>query len=279
MEKRKRMSDEEIEAFAQTSKIGIVATVDPRDSVHITLLTSILARNESELLIGEFSRGASKEHMKINQKIGFFIMSISRKFWRGKASWHERKTQGEEYDAFSSTPLFNGMLRVSAVHYLGLEEISGPEYLPMVKIFLAYLITAFHRRLIPGKKKEEVLRPFIVQMINRLSSLSFLSYIDADGFPRIIPVAQCQAFDSSTLIFSHVAYRSELAKIQDGTDVAVFTMNPSMESVLVRGVFTGAKRKGIFGMCRVDIDWVYNSMLPVHGQVYPRVPYEAVTNF
>jgi hypothetical protein len=29
----------------------------------------------------------------------------------------------------------------------------------------------------------------------------------------------------------------------------------------------------------LDIDWVYNSMPPSHGQIYPEVELEAVTDF
>ncbi len=281
MTKRRTMTEEEIRLFSPTEKIGIVATISPKDTVHISLLTSIMAKDEGELVIGEFAKGLSKEHMRTNPKTGFLIMTLSRSFWRGKALWKESKKDGPEYTAFNEKPMFryNTYFGVNTVHYLGLEEIYGPEPLPMVKVAAASILTTFLRLFVRRGKKEEVLRPFVVKMINTLGSLSFLSYIDADGFPRIVPVIQCQASDSRTLVFSHLAYRSELSKIQDGTEVAVFSMTLGMESVLVRGVYSGAKRKGILGLCRVDIDWVYNSMPPVHGQVYPRLPYEAVTEF
>lgn len=52
-----------------------------------------------------------------------------------------------------------------------------------------------------------------------------------------------------------------------------------MESVLVRGPFAGFKRRGFFRLGLVDIDWVYNSMPPCHGQIYPAVPLKAVESF
>jgi hypothetical protein len=61
--------------------------------------------------------------------------------------------------------------------------------------------------------------------------------------------------------------------------VAVFGLTLQMEDVLVRGVFAGfGKYRGITLGC-MDIDWVYNSMPPVHGQIYPELEMQPVVNF
>jgi hypothetical protein len=52
-----------------------------------------------------------------------------------------------------------------------------------------------------------------------------------------------------------------------------------MEDVLVRGVFAGFRRhRGVTLGC-VDIVWVYNSMPPKPGQIYPVRKLGAVVNF
>ncbi len=53
----------------------------------------------------------------------------------------------------------------------------------------------------------------------------------------------------------------------------------SMESVLLRGTFQGIRRKRLSRMGLIDINWVYNSMPPNHGQIYPELPLEPVTSF
>jgi hypothetical protein len=42
-----------------------------------------------------------------------------------------------------------------------------------------------------------------------------------------------------------------------------------MESVLVRGRFSGYRRYLGLKAGSIDIDWVYNSMPPMQGQIYP----------
>ena len=47
----------------------------------------------------------------------------------------------------------------------------------------------------------------------------------------------------------------------------------------MRGTFTGFSRRALFKLGAVDIDWVYNSMPPAHGQIYPEIELKPVTEF
>jgi hypothetical protein len=49
--------------------------------------------------------------------------------------------------------------------------------------------------------------------------------------------------------------------------------------VLVRGTFRGFQRYRAVSLGTVDTEWVYNSMPPAHGQIYPEVPLAPVTEF
>ena len=52
-----------------------------------------------------------------------------------------------------------------------------------------------------------------------------------------------------------------------------------MQDVLVRGKFRGFKKHRGIDLGRIDIDWVYNSMPPVFGQIYPEQKTETVVEF
>ncbi|MDD5414829.1 MAG: hypothetical protein PHH96_08400, partial [Smithellaceae bacterium] len=71
----------------------------------------------------------------------------------------------------------------------------------------------------------------------------------------------------------------ELNGLQPGKTMAVFGMTMQMEDVLVRGTFNGYTRYRGVKLGTLDIDWVYNSMPPTHGQIYPPLPLKAVVNF
>jgi hypothetical protein len=126
---------------------------------------------------------------------------------------------------------------------------------------------------------QRILKPWAEGLFNRLDSIKFLSYIDTDGFPVLIPLIQCQATDSTRLAFSSLAYKDELNALRQGSSVAVFGLTLDMEDVLVRGVFTGFKRRRGVTLGCVDVHWVYNSMPPKPGQIYPAQELKAVVNF
>jgi hypothetical protein len=87
------------------------------------------------------------------------------------------------------------------------------------------------------------------------------------------------AADSRRLAFAAAGLKKKLGRIPAGTPVAIICLNMKMEDVLVRGRFgVRARYRGV-PLATVDIDWVYNSMPPCHGQIYPELPLPPLTSF
>lgn len=277
---KKTFTEDDIRKLEPAEKIGLLATVNSEGAPHISLITSIQPLSADKLVFGEFSYGLSKWHVRNNQKSAFLMMTMDRCLWRGKALWKERKKEGPEYIMFNEKPMFryNTYFGINTVHYLDLIRCGGKESLPLIKIILSVLLTRLSGS-VKKKNSGEPLNTLSISFFNRLDSLKFLSYIDKDGYPEIIPVIQCRAASSGTIVFSPAAYRGEMKMIPDGAEVAVFAMTLEMESVLVRGNFTGYSRSNFIKRGTVEVDWVYNSMPPVHGQIYPPVPLNPVEEF
>ena len=278
---RTAFNAEDIQAFLPAEKIGIVASVNPDGLPHITLITSIRANNERQLTLGEFCRGNSKAFIQENPNITFMALTMDKRMWRGTARWTQMRKDGPEYQSYNDLPMFryNAYFGINTVHYLDLVSVAGPMGLPIPRILLATLMTRFSRGALTTGSKDQILKPFAENLFNQLGTLKFLSYIGADGFPVLIPLLQCQAVDSRRLVFSPIAYPSELFQIPAGQTVAVFCLSMKMEDVLVRGTFNGFSKHRMIHAGTVDISWVYNSMPPAHGQIYPQKPLEPVTEW
>ena len=173
------------------------------------------------MVLGEFSKGLSKEFMQMNNSIGFLIMSLDRKLWRGKARWTHLSKEGPEYQMMNEKPMFryNAYFGINTVHYFDLQEITEREDLPLVNIGLGLLKTVIAKG---GTRRKvgEILKPFALSIVDRIDSLKFLSYIGGDGFPAIIPVIQCRSADSGRLAFAASPYEEDLAAIPRGATVA-----------------------------------------------------------
>jgi hypothetical protein len=275
-----QFSDDDIRALEPTEKVALVATVNPEGLPHVSLITSLQPLTPTRLVLGEFSRGLSKEYMQKNNSVGFLMMTLDRRLWRGTARWTHLMKEGPEYQMMNDKPMFryNTYFGINTVHYFDLVETTGPAGLPLGAIALAALKTKFARG---GARRKigQVLKPFALSIVNRMDSLKFISYIDRQGFPVIIPVIQCLAADSGRLAFAASPYGEELAAIPKGSAVAVFAMTMKMEDILMRGTYNGIRKfRGIL-MGTVDITWAYNSMPPVHGQIYPETELKPVTSF
>jgi hypothetical protein len=281
MKTKTSFSVQEMKAFEPAEKIGLVACVNPDGLPHISLITSIMAPKPDQLTLGQFCKGLSKQYIQQNPQISFLIMTMDKKMWRGRARWTHLKNEGTEYERYNEIPMFryNTYFGINTVHYMDLIETSESQDLPMPKIILSAMLTKLAKSAATTGEKDRILKPFAEDLLNQFDSLKFIAYVGHDGFPVIVPVIQCQAADSRRLAFSPIAFKDELNRIPKETQVAVFGLTMGMEDVLIRGTFRGYKKTIGLTLGIIDIDWVYNSMPPAHGQIYPEVELTPVREF
>ncbi|OGN91069.1 MAG: hypothetical protein A2Y88_01970 [Chloroflexi bacterium RBG_13_48_10] len=274
-------SESDIQNTQPAMKVGLLATITPEGIPHVTLLSSLMACGPAQLCFGQFTEGNSKQHILANPRTGFLIMGLDKNLWRGKAVFTHSMKSGPEYDYYNNVPMFryNAYFGIHTVHYLNLISHTGITPLPMNKIIFAAVKTMMARTLGRKMGKQPVLNSWTRAFVDKIDNLKFLSYVSTDGFPVIIPAIQTQSLDSQHVLFSSSVYAEELKAIPPGIPLAVFNMALTMEDVLLRGKYLGIQRVGGLKAGVVDVDWVYNPMPPVPGQVYPPVELKAVKQF
>jgi hypothetical protein len=208
-------------------------------------------------------------------------MTLDRRVWRGKATYTHAVTEGEDHVRMNNKPMFryNAYFGIHTVHYMDVVEARGPESLPLPAIVMASLATAAGKAFARTGVAERILSPWAEALFGRIGVPKFLAYVGDDGYPVIVPALQCMAADSRRLVFAPLAYGRELRSVPAGREVAVFGMSMEMEDVLARGTYRGVRWHGPARLGAIDLNYVYNSMPPNHGQVYPPVPLTPVTEF
>jgi hypothetical protein len=281
MEMKHYFSPEDMKAFEPENKIGLLATQNEQGLPHLTLITTMQANSSVEIVWGQFTEGISKKNILSNPKTGFLIMTLDKSLWRGKAIWKQSKTEGEEYVRFNKLPMwrYNSYFGLHTIHFMNLVETTEKASLPVAGIVLSALLTKVSKGNAKTKKDGRIFNAWTEAFFNKLDTLKFLAYVSEDGFPIIVPLLQCQASDSYRLVFHPGVYSDELNSIKKGTDVAVFGLSLAMEDVLVRGKFTGFERHQAVKLGIIDVNWVYNSMPPIPGQIYPPVEVKTVEDF
>jgi len=277
----RRLDDHAIRAFERDSKIGLLATVDPDGLPHLSLITSLQAKAPDRLMFGQFCEGRSKRHLEANPRAAFLVMDESRELWRGQVRWTGKRCSGEDYELYNHKPMFryNSYFGIHTVHYLDLVRCRGAERLEMLSVAAGTLAANVLQRFVGRSGAPPVLKPWAEQLVSRSSTLKFLCWVAADGFPVIVPVVPSVAFQAREIRFVPSVYRGELEALRSGMPVAVFALNLQMESVLVRGEFTGYRRSAGIKAGAIEIDWVYNSMPPVPGPIYPIARVSPIESF
>lgn len=271
---KNEFNEYEIKKFDPCEKMALVATITPEGLPHISLLTTLQGIDGNHMAFGQFSTGASKDNLRSNPKAGWLIITLDKKMWSGKAFWTNSKTEGPEYELFNQKPMFryNTYFGINTIHYLNLIETTLGENLPMFGIVKSLLKTKLAMRGIKrSKSNAEVLNSWAFNLINKTGTLTFLSYINKSGYPVIIPCLQCKATNSDTLVFSPSLYSDEYRDLANGQSTAVFSMNMKMESFLTRGTFQGFKKSRGIKYGSINVNYLYNTMIPKQGQIYPEV--------
>lgn len=281
MERKTAFDKEDMKEFEPEAKVGLIATINAEGLPHITLITALQAKNPTKLIWGQFTEGISKENVMHNPNTAFLIMTMDKSLWRGKATYTHKEKEGPDYEMFNKKPMFryNCYCGIHTVYYMDLVETYGREGLPLGKVVLSSLLTMAARSSAKTGIVDPILKPWAQGLFNRLDSVKFISYVDTDGFPVIIPLIQCQASDSRRLVFSPLAYEQELSSLGRDKKVAIFGLTLDMEDILIRGNFRGFERHRTIRLGTVDIEWVYNSMPPKACQIYPEEKLQPVVNF
>lgn len=277
-ETRARLDDAAVQAFAADAKVALLATVDPDGRPHITLITSIHARNPSELMFGQFCEGRSKDNVRREPRVGVLAMTRDLRLWRCKARWTGETQHGAEYELYNQKPMFryNAYVGIHTIHYFDLVAATPAEQVSKAGLMLSALKAQCARPFLRPASDRRVMSPWAVRHLGRPATLTFVAFVGADGFPSIVPLVPCPPVGSTRIAVLPGRRHPEMADLRPGAVVACYGLNLGMESVLVSGPLTRWRR--VLGMraAVVDVDQVYNSMPPKHGVVYPPQPLEAV---
>lgn len=274
-------SESDIKSFEPPMKVGLLATLTQEGLPHVTLITSQQASSSTGLMWGQFTEGTCKTNIRENPKVGFLIMTLDKNIWTGKAVFTHTSQTGQDYEMYNNIPMFryNAYFGIHTVYYMDLIEHSGKNPLPMNTIVISALLTMYARLFHGNQASANILNTWSQNFIKTIGNLKFLSYIEEDGFPKLIPVIQAQTADSEHILFSTHAFNDSLHNIPRGIPVALFCMSLDMEDILIRGEYEGIMRYGGIETGRIKVNWAYNPMPPKPQQIYPEIDLTPVVNF
>jgi hypothetical protein len=269
MEWKSELSSEEIEFTKPEVMAKFVSTIDEDGYPHITFITSNVAISAKRIKWGEFTRGRSKGHVVKRPQQGIIYMNVAPpfKFLQAKVKMDSWSLEGSDAEDFNKMMLFryNTYMRVYRVFFNDLIAARPLRPIPLMGIVKGVIqnkLKSFGKTGTPDPRLEKIGN----QLFNGGLNPKFLSYIDTDGYPVILPVFQARAVEGKTIAVPYTQFKEDLMAIPDGAKVSVFAMNFESINQMVKGT---VKNKESWGMM-IDIEKIYNSMPPKAGYLYPK---------
>ena len=268
------LSEEIIKFTHPDIMVKLIATIDPRNWPHITMITSNRAINKDQIAWGQFVKGLSKEYVQKNPKQGIFYMTAETpfRFIQIKADFSHTKTEGEEIEFFNNSDFMRYFTYVNVykVYYNTVKAVTNVRNLPFGGI--PKKIAREIKKTAKTELDEKRLNVIGYDLFTATIGIRAIGYVNpSDGYPIIIPCIQLQAADHNRLVFPPSILKNDLYNIPTDSKVAVFGMNFDFVSQVAKGTFTGFKKfRGIkFGV--IEIEEIYNSSPLVVGKIYPEI--------
>lgn len=265
------------------NKLDFLATIDDDNTPHITVLNTLMLHGEDKLLWGQWCEGASKNNLKVRPQNGFMVLTPQMEIFRGSSVWKESKRTGQEYDMLNSLPDFhyNAYYNLTCIHFMDLIEMDcGAKIdLDIIDESRDKTIKALER--ITPSDARPAMNLNTRDLFGQTDSIKVLSFITEKGGLKLIPVFQCVPADQrNSVAFASDLFSEEISLIPEDSNVALFCISTTgiKYSVLLKGKYKQEIVEDI-KLSIVNIDKVYNPMLPGIGYIYPVQPLKPVIEF
>jgi hypothetical protein len=267
--------------LADEKKLDFYGTIGNDSRVHITVLNSILKLDDDTLVWGQFCQGLSKKNQMSNHKVCFLMLTPDMQVLTGHADWFESKTAGPELDMYNNIPRYryNSYNGYSPIHYLKIARLDE-QYLLDVDDYKSCLLKSEKAKtLISQGQHPDAISIYTRNYFEDPLSFKVLGFVDENGYPKIIPLIQCSLSKANRVVFVQEPNSDILSNIKDNEQVAIYTITlDRMYSVLVKGSLIWTKvNEDTVGI--VEIDQVYNPMMPKAGYIYPKPKLERTQVF
>lgn len=260
-------------------KFEFCTTINENGTPHIVLINSMFLLESGMAAWGQTCHGIGKANFNARKLIAFMTYEGEVVLTFGHAKLHHSESGGPLMDLFNHIPRYryNTISGFSPVHVMTLLDLSPEERLSdfsQEREASRRIAGAIY----PGNDYR-ALSCWTRKYFECPKSFKVIGWIDEKGMPQIAPLPQCEITPANRAVFTLNLYRERLSGIKANTPVAIYAIDfDKCQTVMVEGKVSYTEQGGVpFGI--VDIDAVYNPMLPRNCYVYPREPLKPIADW
>ena len=125
----------------------------------------------------------------------------------------------------------------------------------------------FLKRLLSKKESKNIFNNFMLEMIQKNESLKFGSYISDNGYPNLFQVKNISVVGKDKFLVINNDDDKYLKNLTIGKKISIFIMNNDFSSFLNQGIVKEKEVKYKLDYIIIEVNKVYNTMLPQIGYV------------
>jgi hypothetical protein len=124
---------------------------------------------------------------------------------------------------------------MGAVHTEDLVEVSEQQKLSIPKILFGSIKSKHMKKFITNADGVNRLPQYGIDLAKPLTALKFISFVDKDGYPRLLPAMQASVIDGDHVGVSNNTTTEIINEIPNGSKVAIFIANFDLVCLMVQG--------------------------------------------
>jgi len=247
-----------------------LATAGPDGRPNIVVCTSLDAADENTLFFGHFLLYKTRENLDRDSRVAVAVMTEDLKVWTMKGRFRKWHTSGPLMDRMNEKEFFryNAYIRISKVGVIDVEGLEDQVMLSTAGVAVD-LLPARGAAFLSYGKGETKIPGRVAEKFARTQALKALSFIGADGFPRILPVFSMWPDRGDHMYFGTSTLGKSSSLLEPGLDVAVNVLTMEPVSYQIKGRLEGSVPCTFGHVRRIKVEQVYSACPPLAGEAIP----------
>ncbi|MHA1300229.1 MAG: pyridoxamine 5'-phosphate oxidase family protein [Candidatus Helarchaeota archaeon] len=263
-----KLAEEDIPEFLPDMMIKVLATVDENNKPNLVFINTFEAKDNKTLMFAEFIHGKSKKYLELNPKCAVNFLTLEYRNWLVKGDFNHWEYDGKYYEYYNNEKaLFrnNAYTGITRVGFIDIKKVIAPRTAIKLDRKKMKLIKNFIKEGKADNNRPQIIPNMVDKIFKAKSNLKFISYIDDDGYPFIIPTLELMSVNNNRFVFTPTILKDEFLKLKPGTFMACYGMSLEIMMYQVRGTFQGIHEYEGIPIGILDIEEVYCSMPPKAG--------------
>ncbi len=260
--------EEDIPKFLPEVMVKLLATSDENGKPNLAFIASLYAKDPKTVIFADFMWGKTNVNIdQGNHKVASAFMDLGLNFWNIPGDFTHWETSGETFEYFNNRSIFkyNAYSGISRAGFINIHHVDRQK-INILKLAGSLVKSVIAKGAVKNSHEIDKLNRLTFNHFNKLLTLKYITYLQEDGYPTIIPVIALKPADKGRVYFPISPFKKEILEIPENVEIACLGLSLKIIMFQIKGKYKGIKKFRGIKLGIIDIEEVYNSLPPLTGE-------------